>query len=365
MKIAIDSREFFGFAGKARYIREIVCELFNVDLKNNEIVIFAKAKPNLPFNNSIKFCLLPKTKYPFSTNFWLRKKLKSENFDVFFCPTGFLPAIFSPIKTVITVHDLSVYRNDCGASKKVKFMEKTLLPMAIKEADKIIAVSQSTKNDIISHFGNQYAKKIIVTHLAADRKFKKLFKNQAKNTLEKYFLKYQKYLLSVGTIEPRKNYLNLIKAFSSLPSEIQQNYPLIIIGKYGWNYAEILREAEKNENIRIFSNIDDTDLVSIINGTKIFCYPSLYEGFGLPILEAMNCKVPIITSKISSLPEVAGNAAMYIEPNSPSLISRAIEKLLSDQELCDNLVKFGKIQSKKFSWQKTTQETLDVIVYNC
>lgn len=361
MKIAIDAREFFGFAGKARYIREIIRELFNINLKNDQIVIFAKEKPPLKFNQAIKFCLLPRTVYPFSTNFWLRRKLRKENFDVLFCPTGFLPAVFSPIKTVITVHDLSVYRQDCGASLKVKLMEKLLLPMAIKKADKIIADSQSTKNDICARFGKKYTDKIMVTYLAADRKFTLLPQGQVQPILGKYDLQQKKYLLSVGTIEPRKNYLNLMKAFSGLSDKIQQEYPLIIVGKNGWNYQPIIEKAKKNKNVRILSRVEDDDLAAIYNGAKIFCYPSLYEGFGLPVLEAMKCGAPIITSKISSLPEVAANAAIYIDPNQPQTIAEAIEKLLSDQKLCDNLVELEKKQAQKFSWKKTAEETINIL----
>lgn len=360
MKIAIDGREADGLAGKARYIREIIKGIIENNLADMEFVIFAKDRLPFEFDENVKFRFLPRTIYPFSTNIWLRNVLRKEKFALFFAPTGYLPAVFSPVKTIIMVPDLAVYRRDTRPARKTEWAEKILLPLAVKKAAIIITISRSTKNDLIERFGRKIENKIRVTYLAAADKFKPLAPEKTMSIIKKCGLEYKKYLLTVGTIEPRKNYLNLIKAYLFLPQKIQDEFSLVIVGHCGWNYTAIMRAAGKNDNIKILTGVGDDDLPFLYNGAKLFCYPSLYEGFGLPVLEAMSCGCPVVTSNTSSLPEVGGETAAYVNPYQPQSIAVAMEKLINDNQLCFNLTKKGQIQAKKFSWRKTIKETISI-----
>jgi len=178
------------------------------------------------------------------------------------------------------------------------------------------------------------------------------------------------YILFVGTLQPRKNISRLIEAFAKLEPSIKnkegsiKDLRLVIVGKKGWQYEEILAAPEKfgvKEKVKFLENITDEDLPFFYKNALCFCLPSLYEGFGLPILEAMQYGCPIATSNVSSLPEAGGDAAVYFDPENVEHITKALQSLVDDEELRSKLLKKGYEQVKKFSWEKTARKTLDVL----
>jgi len=350
MKIAIDGREANGGDGKARYIREIIKGLSRNYPDNFQVTVLAKTALNFEINSKIEFCQLPKTKYPFSTNIWLRKKLKREKYDLFFAPTGYLPVLFSPIKTVVVIHDLAVYREDTQPKLKTKLIEKMLLPWTVKKSTAIIVPSKSTKNDILRRFGQYLVQKINLILSAMGNEFI----NQK--------LKREKFIFSVSTLEPRKNFITLLRAYQILPKNLTNQYRLKIAGNLGWNnheFEEELKKANLCHQVDLLGRVEDKKLIELYNQTALFVYPSLFEGFGLPVLEAMSCGAPVITSANSSLPEAGGGGALYLKnPRDKEELARKMTKILADDNLRKELSDASLKQARKFSWDKTVAETV-------
>jgi len=177
-------------------------------------------------------------------------------------------------------------------------------------------------------------------------------------------LEPKSYLLYVGTIEPRKNLVGLLRSYEMLSEKLQKKYPLVIVGAKGWNTGKIwrvLKSLKSKENIKFMGFLPDPILAKLYQEATVFVYPSLYEGFGLPVLEALNYGLPVVTSNCSSLPEVTGETAALIDPTDNKSIARPIQRLLGDSSARSDLGKKGKIQARKFSWEKAAKETLRVL----
>lgn len=230
---------------------------------------------------------------------------------------------------------------------------------SIKKAKKIITISNSSKNDIIKTYGVK-ANKIAVIYPG----IRKISVNERvlnMNELNKKFGIEGDYILFVGTLQPRKNISKLIEAFSKLK---KQNLKLVIVGKKGWLYEDILNAPAKfgiSEKVKFLDFVNDEDLPSLYKNALCFVLPSLYEGFGLPVLEAMQYGCPVLTSNVSSLPEAGGDGAIYFDPQNADDIAQKIEEVISNKNLREEMVKKGYNQVKKFSWKKTAKETLKVL----
>ena len=219
--------------------------------------------------------------------------------------------------------------------------------------------SNSTKNDIIK-FYPRYEDKIKVIYLGVESHFFPRSSQEVEKVLNKYNFNF-KYFLFLGTVEPRKNIVRVVDAFIRLKQEENIEHKLVIIGRKGWLYKEILEKISKTpfSHDIVFSDfMSDNDLPFLYSGAEIFLYPSLYEGFGLPVLEAMSCGSPVITSNLSSLPEVAGDAAILVDPMNVEEIVQAMEKLLRDRELRKELKRKSLERAKFFSWDMAAKETL-------
>ena len=276
-------------------------------------------------------------------------------------PYGIGPLSFKmPFKKVMTIHDLTPTLFPHTFNLAPVLLHKLLLPRTLKTADKIIADSNSTKKDLMNHF-NIPEEKIRVILLAADEKFKPLSNKEIKEAKQKYSLNFP-FILYVGTLEPRKNIPSLIKAVYKLKKKNLQ-YKLVIAGKKGWKYKEIFETINKLnlQNDVVFTGyVSDEDLPALYNAADMFVYPSIYEGFGLPPLEAMACGTPVITSNTSSLPEVVGDAGIMIDPPDVDGLADAMHKVLTDGGLRADMTKKGLERAKIFSWEKCARETLEV-----
>jgi glycosyltransferase involved in cell wall biosynthesis len=228
-------------------------------------------------------------------------------------------------------------------------------------AKAIIAISKSTKKDLIESY-NLPEEKIFVTPLAAGEQYNSLIKDQDKQILNKYHLKLP-FILFIGTIEPRKNIQGLIKAFDLLFLQKKINHQLVLIGKKGWKsdpIFDLINKVKSKKKIKYLNFVNDQDLPSFYRSAQVFVYPSFYEGFGLPPLEAMKSGCPVIISKTSSLPEVVGKAGLLVNPQSNNDLVSKIDQVIKDQKLRQKMIQDGLIQAKKFSWQKTASLTLAV-----
>lgn len=295
--------------------------------------------------------------------------------DVFFTPTHYA-ARFSPVPAVISIMDLSFIHYPYMFKKSDLYQLRNWTKYSAKKAVKILTISNSSKNDIIKIYRVPETK-IIVTYPGiklktqmfrpkADQPMAEKFKMQNSKILgDKYGIKGN-YILFVGTLQPRKNIIRLIEAFTKVfrgPVK-SEDLALIIIGKKGWLYEEILeapKKFEAEEKVKFLEFVPDEDLENFYKNALCFVLPSLYEGFGLPVLEAMKYGCPVITSNVSSLPEAGGDAALYIDPENVDDIAEKIQKIISDQKLRNDMIEKGYQQIKKFSWEKTAKETLKVL----
>jgi len=319
----------------------------NVELKQYRI-------PNRFLDTSLYFFDYPK----------IDKLLKEV--DVFFSPHIFLSSVSKKCKVVATFHDLSFekYPEFYSASKNYWHFSMNPKKQA-RKADKIIAVSESTKDDLIGLY-NVNPEKIKVLYSGINSELR--IRNQELRIREirkKYNLP-EKYILYLGTLEPRKNIIGLIKAFEKFKIQNSKfKIQLVIAGSKGWLYKDIFKAVENSsvKNEIIFTGfIDDEDKSILYSQAELFVYPSFYEGFGFPPLEAMACGTPVITSNVSSLPEAVGDAAITINPYNLDELYRAMEMVLNNNQLKNILIVRGFEQIKKFSWQKCARESLNFIL---
>lgn len=359
-------------AGIAHYVYNIFLELKGRDKQNSHEVFglnfFGKSmefKQNFPKNT--KFHLIkyiPGKIWNFSNRRLLLPPLElllGKRADVFiFTQFRLYPTLLAK-KRYVMIHDIAFeHFPQYIETKNLQYLRRRV-PEAAKKADTIITISQSTRNDLIATY-NVEPSKIIVAPCAVDTDRYRSTKLSAE-VVKKYNLP-DKYVLYLGTMEPRKNLKRLVEAYAKLPKKLQGEYPLVLAGGKGWNDEAILRAIKKaQEKVKIIQTgyIDEDDIPMLYSGATVFLYPSNYEGFGMQILEAMACNTPVLTGKNSSLPEVGGDAAYYVNEKSINSISQGIEKLLKDPTLRAEMVKKGREQIKKFSWKKSAQKIIEAI----
>jgi len=381
MNIGIDANcLIFEKAGIGKYTQNLIKNIIKIDGKNHYFLYFSYLRKRTqrekiikdflkpkPKNVTIKIIPLPARWYEFLTSTPLPiNKIIKEPLDVFFSPyAAGIPKNGFP-KMVVTIHDLTFLRFPEHRGRKLSNYYLRRHKIAIKNSQKIIVPSRSTREDLANFFKIK-PQKIQVIYEAADVCFKVLSARNLKNSskiISQYFDPKTQYILSVGTLEPRKNLRKLVEAYSLLPHSLQRVYKLVLVGGQGWN-NQVLQKVVNNLNLKdkviLTGFVSDEDLPYIYNRASVFVYPSLYEGFGLPPLEAMACGVPVITANNSSLPEVVGKAAFLIDPLNEKEIAEAIKKILLKPKIAQKLSLLGLEQVKKFSWEKAARETLKIL----
>jgi len=376
MKIGIDiSQLAFPGTGSAVYTENLVRNLLK-EKKNEYVLFFSSLRQPPPKDFKSKNFKFPPL---LLEQLWNRfhvlpiEKLIGR-VDVFHTSDWLEPP--SQYPKVTTIHDLIIYKyperfERRGGHDIVANFERKL-KWVKKESALIISVSESTKQDIVDILKIS-PRKIRVIHEAPGEAYQKRVSTaRVKQIKEKYQIKTD-YVLMVGTREPRKNLERAIEAFNLVVSDQwsvtrnqssvtahQSPLTLVIAGKFGWGkelMTEDSRQKTVDSNIKLLGYVAEEDLPGLYAGAQVFVYPSLYEGFGLPILEAMASGCPVVTSNISSMPEVAGDAAILVNPGKTEEIARGIQKALENKE---ELIKKGRARAQEFSWEKTAQETLKV-----
>lgn len=265
-------------------------------------------------------------------------------------------------RVVVTVYDTSVMSHpECHRKFNIMHCVRGITE-AVKRADAIIAISEHTKRDIIKYF-NAPEDLITVTHLAAGPEYHEVRDPAALASVRARYDLPENYVLFVGSLEPRKNIKTLLKAYSVVPARLRKEFPLVIAGAKGWLNSDIPSLVEGlgiKESVRFTGYIDGHDISAVYSGASVFAYPSLYEGFGLPILEAMSCGAPVITSNTSSMPEVAGDAARLVDPLNAEELASALEAVLDNEGLRAEMKKKGLVRAASFSWDRCARETLEV-----
>lgn len=348
--------------GISEYAYRLLCEFYNLRSKDANFEIYIKDKPKSDFPKEDKnwhYNVFGPKK--FWTQFALPLNLffKSPRPTLFFTTSHYAPR-FSPVPTVISVMDISYIHYPEMFKASDLYQLRNWTAYSVRNAKKIITISQSSKDDIIKYYKVSPDKAEVVypgIKMNDDIKDHKI--------KEKYNISGD-YILFVGTLQPRKNIERLIEAFSKLSSNETKddNLSLVIVGKKGWMYEGILESPKKygvENKVRFLDFVVDKDISSLYKNALCFVMPSLYEGFGLTILEAMSYGCPVITSNISSLPEAGGNAAEYVDPYNVDDIKGKIEKVITDKSLRGKMIKKGYEQVKKFSWEKSARKVLDIL----
>jgi len=265
-------------------------------------------------------------------------------------------------KTILTVHDLSWIRfPDFHPADRVSLLNK-YFERGLVNANKIITDSEYIKSELVSLFGVN-SEKIESIPLAVNNNFHPKTNELTSKTLDQYSLKYKSFLLAIGTLEPRKNIELAIDAFMQLPASVRRLNPLVLIGIKGWhttNLERVISPLIASGEIRQLGYVSRQDLIDITASAKMLIYPSIYEGFGLPPLEAMACGVPVIGSNVSSIPEVVSNAGILIDPHNSVLLKDAILRLLEDKEIYEKLSGLGISRSREFTWESCVNKTFNL-----
>ena len=279
--------------------------------------------------------------------------------DVLFVPAHVLPLVH-PRASVVTIHDLGHHYFPGAHTFAQRAYLEWSTRFAVRHAARIIAVSQATKDDLVRLYGADPQKLTVVHH--GVQRVPGASSEPARALSPELAARWQlppRYVIAIGTVQPRKNYARLIAAFASLALPREET-ALVIVGKTGWSSAQIEAQAER-AHVVLTGHVPDADKQALLDGARAFALPSLYEGFGMPILEAQAAGIPVITSSTSSCPEVAGDGALLVNPLDTSAIAGALRRVLFDEPLRAGLSAKGRANAAQFSWERCAWETLDVL----
>lgn len=396
MKIGIDVRCLAEGrrTGVEEYTLNVLRYLFEIDRKNDYVLFlnsFREPEASLNWIEKYSNVTLKKIRFPnklLNLFFWYFGWPKIDKMlggvDVFFMPNITFFGLSGKTKLISTIHDLSFERYPEFFSIKRRLWHVFVNPKKIcRRANKIIAVSESTKKDLISLYKIN-ADKIEVIHNGLAEKFRVINRNDEKliKVKEKYQLPY-KFILYFGTIEPRKNVISVLKAFEGLKSEFSHpsepvgpahlpsgrggaDFKLVIAGSDGWSSEEayfLIKNSCRKDEIILINNVQEEDKEYFYNLASVFVYPSFFEGFGFPPLEAMACGIPVIASNNSSVAEIVGEAGTLIDPAKPQEIFQALQEIISSKDLREKLVQKGLQKAKEFQWKAGAEDLLK-LCYN-
>ncbi len=349
------------FTGIPVYVLNLVKEISKIDQENTYFLYTNREIPfrlQLPDNFHVVLVDKPYPKLQMWYQLGLPLRIRKDRLDLYHDTLFLLPFFMGRVPGVVTIHDLSGLLMPDFHQRKVSLTSK-LIPLAVKKARRIIAVSRFTKEEVERLFPAARGK-VRVVYNGVSPIFKPSPSLQVERVKEKYGIKGN-YIMYLGTIEPRKNLKGLLKAFSMLRNKIP--HLLVIVGMKGWKYEglfELLRELDIENRVFFTGFVPTEDLPPLYSGADVFVYPSFYEGFGIPVLEAMACGTPVVASSTSSLPEVVGEAGILADPRSPSDIAMKIMRIIEEPELAERLSSLGLKRAGEFTWERTARETLKV-----
>lgn len=369
MKIAINAADLDHrrIDGTRIYIQNVLNNFGLLD-SEDQFLIYHKGE----FNPELKFAVfdnykIKKLPFPF---WWTQTRFACEIFrekpEVLWMPMHSLPFLRPrKTKTIVTIHDLAFKFFPHFFPKKDLRRLNYFTDYAVRKADKLIAVSQATKNDLLKIYPDIKEEKIRVIYHGYD---KDLFNSdrrddEIKSTVRKYGIPDAKYIICVGAIQPRKNIKLLADAFETLQKEEEfKSYKLVIAGNPGWLFEPLLKKIRSNPHIICTGHFETKDLPNLLKGSEIFVMPSLYEGFGLPLLEAMACGVPAVAADNSSLRELIEDKNLLFKGNNVIELSNKLKEILKNGILKSALAEKGLKRANDFSWKKCAEETLDWLI---
>jgi glycosyltransferase involved in cell wall biosynthesis len=370
MKIAIDIRTILPTrSGVGNYVLHLIDNLLRVDSEST--YFFISRTKNLALIDNLEKRGVPLITFFSHENhplgdlwehFILPLRLKKFGVEIFHGPASLIPFRKKNFRVVVTIHDLVAFLFPNTIPLKYGAYMRYLLRYAVRRADKIISVSNHTREDLIRIL-KVPSEKITVVHEAPTPLFRSLDRAWAREQLKNRYGLQKKFIYHLGNIEPRKNLIVLLQAFGQVCRQIHNEYVLVLSGQPGWltgNLQRFLARYPFKERIIFTGYVPREDLPLFMNGAELFVFPSLYEGFGLPVLEAMNCGTPVITSNRSSIPEIVGSAAVMIDPEDPAALAEMIVSLLRRPEEREKMSRLGLEQAGRFTWEEAARKTLAV-----
>jgi glycosyltransferase involved in cell wall biosynthesis len=362
-RIALEARSLSTLGGGVRtYTKEVISRILSGDFNAEYYVYYDSARYLGTFGE--------KTAKEKVVNVW--HPLMRIAWDYFFLPSAlkrdkidfihyFKPATtpFKKPRAIATMYDVIPLLYPETQTKIQLAYWNNQLPLVAKTCEHLLTISECSKKDIVERL-QVSPEKITVTPLGVDPRFVPATSEEKNIVAEKYKLP-QNFILYLGTIEPRKNIARLVRAYNLIAKNIPHS--LVLAGKWGWSFEDVEEEISKSpfkDRIKVLSHVEAELLPALYSMATAFVFPSLYEGFGLPPLEAMACGTPVVTSDVSSLPEVVGDFALKINPLDEDALAQAMEKIVSDVSLRERLIVGGLSWAKNFNWDKTAQLTMDV-----
>lgn len=369
MKIAVNTR--FLLKDKLEGIGQVTYELLKRMVANHpeDEFIFLFDRPfdkEFVFAQNVKpIHAFPPARHSYLWYWWFEMSipriLKREKVDVFFSPDGYC-SLATEVPTVMITHDIAhVHYPNQLPDWALKYYNK-YVPQFLEKADQIITVSKATKKDVVKTYGVD-ENKIQVIYNGCGDEFKPIDLS-IQQSIRKKYTDGEDYFFYIGSINPRKNIHRLIEAFDLFKKKSGSTTKLLLGGRFAWK-PEIIQNAfdasSYQSDIRFLDYIEKEELPKILGSAKALTYVSMLEGFGIPIVEAMNAEIPIITSNVSSMPEVAGQAALLVDPLNVNYIANALLEIDRDEELREELVRKGRVERKRFDWDLAAERVYEVL----
>lgn len=369
LRIGINGRSIFRrLTGVQNYTREVTRALLALGAPDVDFTVFAGregragTEPGLPLSTSRMPAGSPATGLAWEQTV-LKRMAKKAGIDLLFNPANVAP-LYPPVPSVITIHDLAFLLFPHYFSRAFGMYYRTAVPRMAAQAARVITDSESTRSDLIEHM-SVAPKKIEVIPLGVSPDFRRRVTRQEMDEVRQRHHLPPKYFLSISSLEPRKNLKGILAAWEVLPADVKEAHRLVVVGAGNRIYADPgLAEAMNRQQpgtVLTPGYIPAEDLPAVYRMATALVFPSLYEGFGLPVLEAMSASTPVITSNRSSLPEVAGHAAVLIDPESREELAAAMELVATDSGTRNLLVERGKKRAAGFTWEQTASRTLEVL----
>jgi alpha-1,3-rhamnosyl/mannosyltransferase len=343
-------------AGRGRMLRELLAAMHAIDPPHRLILYCRRPWDQVPSGPRLEWVPIGLRDPAWHAAVALHA---SRSCDVFLSTNSYLTAWMLGVPCALIIYDLVAFLPEARARKGAARIERATIRPAIRRAARLVCISRSTETDLVRLFPRARGKTTVVP-LAADERFHiRRPPAELKSVAKRYGVEFGGYVLASGTLEPRKNLVRLIGAHAALPDQLRRRNPLLIVGPRGWEEQELRRvAAQQGEDVRLAGFVSDDDLAALYAACSVFCYPSLYEGFGLPVLEAMAAGAAVVTSDVSSLPEVGGDAVVYVEPRDEKSIATALKGLLSAPEQRAALGVRARVRASKLSWERVAGEVL-------
>jgi glycosyltransferase involved in cell wall biosynthesis len=341
-------------AGRGRVVREVLAALARRD-DDHRYVLFAREPWEGPLDERFVWSSIERP-----DPWWnVEAALRAGATDAFLSTNSYLTAWFLRVPSVVVVYDLVAFLPGAAAQRRAARIERATARLGLRRARSIVCISEATRSDLVERYPG-VAGKASVVHLAADPLFAR--PHDAHEQVRRRLGLTEPFVLSVGTLEPRKNLARTLEAFSRLPADLRERHRLAVVGPEGWESEAFVLSAVKDERVELLGFVPDGDLAALYQSCELFLYPSLYEGFGLPLLEAMSGGAACLTSDRSSLPEIGANAAVYVDPTSAKAIGDALERLLRSPEERRALGERARERADGFSWDRTAAGFLELLL---